>query len=162
VSKQKHLAFSKDHDYLAYQLITEVTVHAITTNAVPQKSLVVNAIWDTGASFSVITGRVATALESAPIGKAVLKGVNSEKETFTTLVAVDLPSGDRIDNLEVTVGELNSDKVDMLIGMDIILLGDFAVSNGGGATLFSFAMPPFMSKIDLVEKADATNSGNKT
>jgi hypothetical protein len=38
--------------------------------------------------------------------------------------------------------------VDLLIGMDIIQLGDFSISNGAGKTLFTFAMPSFEDKID--------------
>jgi hypothetical protein len=40
--------------------------------------------------------------------------------------------------------------------MDIIGLGDFSISNGENSTLFSFAVPPFTNKIDLVEKAEIT------
>jgi len=40
-------------------------------------------------------------------------------------------------------------KSEMLIGMDIISFGDFALSNGNDQTLFSFAVPPFKDKIDF-------------
>jgi hypothetical protein len=46
----------------------------------------------------------------------------------------------------------------MLIGMDIIGLGDFSISNGENSTLFSFAVPPFTNKVDLLEKAEVSNS----
>ena len=49
---------------------------------------------------------------------------------------------------------------DILIGMDIIKFGDLAISNGGGQTLFSFAIPPFENKTDLLEKANKTNKNN--
>jgi hypothetical protein len=48
----------------------------------------------------------------------------------------------------------------MLIGMDIIGLGDFSISNGENSTLFSFAVPPFTNKVDLVEKAEVSNGGD--
>jgi hypothetical protein len=41
--------------------------------------------------------------------------------------------------------------------MDIIMLGDFAISNSEGKTRFSFVMPPFRNKISFTEKADAIN-----
>ena len=44
--------------------------------------------------------------------------------------------------------------------MDIIGQGDFAISNAGGKTLFTFAIPPFEDKTDLYEKADAVNKEN--
>jgi hypothetical protein len=40
----------------------------------------------------------------------------------------------------------------MIIGMDIITLGDFALSNGNEQSLFSFAVPPFQEKIDFSKK----------
>jgi hypothetical protein len=36
--------------------------------------------------------------------------------------------------------------------MDIISLGDFALSNGNDQTLFSFAVPPFRDKIDFSKR----------
>jgi len=41
--------------------------------------------------------------------------------------------------------------------MDIIMLGDFAISNGMGKSRLSFAFPPFQEKISFTEKADAIN-----
>jgi hypothetical protein len=44
-----------------------------------------------------------------------------------------------------------------LIGMDVINTGDFSISNYGGKTVFSFALPPFENRTDLLEKANAVN-----
>jgi hypothetical protein len=46
------------------------------------------------------------------------------------------------------------------IGMDIIRLGDFSISNATNEPLFSFAIPPFPEKIDLAEKSEAENRKN--
>jgi hypothetical protein len=62
-------------------------------------------------------------------------------------------------NARISVLNLIKD-VDMLVGMDIIRLGDFSISNGAGKTLFTFAMPPFENKTDLYEKALAVNKQN--
>jgi hypothetical protein len=64
-----------------------------------------------------------------------------------------------LNNARISVLNLVKD-VDMLIGMDIIRLGDFSISNGAGKTTFTFAMPPFDDKIDLYEKAIAVNRSN--
>jgi hypothetical protein len=37
------------------------------------------------------------------------------------------------------------------------MLGDFAISNGEGKTLFSFVIPPFKKKISFTENANAIN-----
>jgi hypothetical protein len=38
---------------------------------------------------------------------------------------------------------------EMIIGMDIISQMDFAITNGGGQTKFSIAIPPFDTRIDF-------------
>ena len=70
------------------------------------------------------------------------------------LVDVYLPNG--IVALQVTASLAELDDFDVLVGMDIIRLGDLAVSNAGGRTTFTFRMPP-QSSIDFVE--DAKRSG---
>ncbi|MCL2233531.1 MAG: hypothetical protein FWB99_10705 [Treponema sp.] len=72
----------------------------------------------------------------------------------------DLPNMVMVQEINVMVCNLVKD-IDLLIGMDIILLGDFAISNGGGKTLFSFAIPPFDDKTDFYEKTLAANKRNK-
>ena len=47
----------------------------------------------------------------------------------------------RIMNLIVMDSEIGDQGIDVLIGMDIISIGDFAVSNFEGKTQFSFRMP---------------------
>lgn len=47
----------------------------------------------------------------------------------------------RIMNLIVMDSEIGNQGIDVLIGMDIISIGDFAVSNFEGKTQFSFRMP---------------------
>lgn len=42
--------------------------------------------------------------------------------------------------LRVSTAELPTD-VDMLVGMDIICSGDFAITNHGGNTTFSYRVP---------------------
>jgi hypothetical protein len=50
----------------------------------------------------------------------------------------------------------------ILIGMDIIRMGDFAVCNANNETSFSFAMPPFPDRINFADKADTLNKHNRT
>jgi hypothetical protein len=47
--------------------------------------------------------------------------------------------------------EFTSDKMfDILIGMDIITLGDFAITNANHRTVVSFRIPPDTKHIDFV------------
>ncbi len=63
-------------------------------------------------------------------------------------VNLGLPNRVEFAQVRVTQGVLPG--CDVLIGMDIINMGDFAVTNRDGATVFSFQMPS-MNLIDFVE-----------
>ena len=54
--------------------------------------------------------------------------------------------------------QFRKNSIDLLIGMDIIQLGDFHISNTGGHTLFSFVVPPLPEQFDLTKKADVLNN----
>jgi hypothetical protein len=71
-------------------------------------------------------------------------------------VSIELPNKVMVKETPVMVCNLIGE-IDLLIGMDIILLGDFSISNYGDKTLFSFAIPPFEDKTDLYEKALSIN-----
>ena len=55
-------------------------------------------------------------------------------------ISIGLPNMVMVDEVNVMICNLNQG-FDLIIGMDIILLGDFSISNGNGKTLFSFALP---------------------
>jgi len=58
----------------------------------------------------------------------------------TCLIALSLPNGILIPELEVADCEGNIG-CDILIGMDVINMGDFAICNEDGRTTFSFRTP---------------------
>jgi len=56
-------------------------------------------------------------------------------------ISIGLPNMVMVDEVNVMICNLNQG-FDLIIGMDIILFGDFSISNGNGKTLFSFALHP--------------------
>lgn len=74
---------------------------------------------------------------------------SSQAETY--LVNIGLPNKVVFSGVRVTKGRL-TDEADVLIGMDIINGGDFAVTNLNGVTKFSFRFPS-IAHIDFVEEA---------
>ena len=101
---------------------------------------IMRSLWDTGASVSLISVRVAKALGLTTFGKSVVSGYNEGvdlKETF--LVHFGLPTGDIVTNI-MAMG-FESDEYDVVIGMDVICNGDFAITNKDGRTTFSFKIP---------------------
>lgn len=105
------------------------------------------AIWDTGASGTVITLKAVTSTGLKPIGMTMTRGVHGEKMANVYLASLRLPNNVVFHSLRVTEGDLGPD-VDVLIGMDVISMGDFAVTNHEGKTTFSFRLPS-MQRIDF-------------
>jgi hypothetical protein len=108
------------------------------------------AIWDTGATGSVITQRIVDELAIQPISMAVVHGVSGPELSPVYLVDFYLPSGVGVRGLKVTLGKLPG--ADVLIGMDVITTGDFAVTNFGGKTVMSFRAPS-QATFDFVKES---------
>ena len=87
-------------------------------------------LWDTGASASVITADVAKFLGLYPVAMMNVTTAHGTKATPAYVVWLGLPMGVVIGPLQVTVGHLPG--FDVLIGMDVITAGDFALTNVGG------------------------------
>jgi predicted aspartyl protease len=139
------------------KLITEAEIF----NSIQNENVIkVRALWDTGAMLSAITPEVAERLNLVSTDRIKVNGIGSYSIADIVRVSIRLPNLVELKNARISVLNLVRD-VDMLIGMDIIRLGDFSISNGEGKTLFTFAMPPFDDKTDLYEKALAVNMRNK-
>lgn len=105
------------------------------------------AIWDTGATSSVITQKVIDQCGLKATGMAVVHTAQGTTTTETFLVCILLPNKVVFPSMTVSKGDFHD--VDVLIGMDIISSGDFAVTNKDGKTVFSFRVPS-MECIDFV------------
>lgn len=95
--------------------------------------------WDTGASSVIITPKIAKALCLKPIGKAIIAGTGGDCEGEVCRVHLGLPSGELFEDVEVVVNELPD--YDILIGMPIISLMDFAITHPDGNTKFTYERP---------------------
>ena len=113
------------------------------------------AIWDTGATGSAITARAAQALNLQPTGLKMVYTAAGKAEKNTYLVNIMLPSNVGVQNVTVTEADLG-DQIDVLVGMDIITLGDFSITNVGGNTTMSFRIPS-SREIDYVPEANRAN-----
>lgn len=113
------------------------------------------AIWDTGATNSAITERVAHALKLQPSGQTRVNTASGPTIQNTYEVNIFLPN--TVYSSFITVTECKdltkdeNDGIDVLIGMDIICRGDFSITNFEGKTTLSFRMPS-SHKIDYVEE----------
>lgn len=98
------------------------------------------AIWDTGATRSVISSKVVQECGLSPTGMAKVFTANGEMVANVYRLSVFLPNKIVFPYVAVTEGKI-ADTEDVLIGMDIINSGDFAVTNFDGQTVFSFRIP---------------------
>ena len=97
------------------------------------------AIWDTGATGTVISQKVVNECGLIPTGMTRVATAGGIVSVNTYIVDVSLPNNVTFQNLNVTTGDLNG--TDVLIGMDIMGVGDFSVSNFEGKTKFTFRVP---------------------
>lgn len=97
------------------------------------------ALWDTGADGSVISNSVVSALGLIPDGKIRVYHADGMSLVNTYTIDLRLPSGVVFRKLMVTSGDLKD--TDVLIGMDVISMGDFAITASHGVTRFSFQIP---------------------
>lgn len=107
------------------------------------------AIWDTGATTTCITAKVANELGLIPTGTATTSTAGGDKECNTYCIDILLPNNILINNLTVFEVHLNDGNV--LIGMDIIKYGDFTISNYNGKTKLSFRIPS-LQETDYVKE----------
>ena len=150
----KHFSFIARADKRMRVLLTSVRISPafdpITTASHPQMEEF-GAIWDTGATGTVVTQRVIDKCALKPTGMTNVHTANGPTTSPTYLVNVGLPNRVMMGDIKVTRGVIHGD-VDVLIGMDIISQGDLAVTNYMGKTAFTFRIPS-LECIDFVKSS---------
>jgi hypothetical protein len=157
--KLHHYSFKNEYPNLTFKLTNEAYLFNVPSD-VKKDGIKATALWDTGATRSAITPAMAKILHLTPIDRVRVNGINNTSMADVVNLSIGLPNLVMVKDVDVMVCNLVRD-IDLLIGMDIILLGDFSICNGGGKTLFSFVIPPFENKTDYCEKAIAINKRNK-
>jgi len=157
-SKIFYRAFRVNYSTRVREIKTDIFVGpASSIGGNPSMFQKFTAIWDTGATGSVITKRVVESMGLTPISKTKVYGVNSEEVCNVYFVDIGLPMKVAFTDLNILECKINSPGVDVLIGMDIIQAGDFALCNPEGKTVFSWCIPSHKNPIDLLEKSNAVN-----
>lgn len=106
------------------------------------KCISVTALWDTGSTYTCISEKLIEKFGMDSNSDLDFVSTSSGKiksKTYDIIVILD-------DKLEVPVDALkhnhiHEESVDLLIGMDIIFRGDFAISTYNDETCFSFRYP---------------------
>jgi hypothetical protein len=156
--KQQKAAFTVSYNAKSNVIATQISVraNALMSGSDNKNHIETRAIWDTGATKSVISSKLVASLALMPLGVTPVYGVNGVKNCSNYLVDFILPNGVTIQ--QVTVIESSDIPTDALVGMDIIGLGDFTVTNTESKTKFTYQIPSTHTT-DYV--AEINNSNNK-
>jgi predicted aspartyl protease len=156
--KIHHSAFRYEYNGTVRALLSDIEIISLDD---PGIHGTYKGVWDTGAEMTMITPRVFSALKLIQIDTMTICGVNGSKNDTApvALVKLILPNRIRVSPIRVAVSEIQG--IDMLIGIDVIQLGDFSLSTLDRKTVFTFAVPPFDNRTDLLEKANQVNKRNK-
>ena len=139
-------AFTASLNCIADRLISEAYVESNN-----EKMYITSALWDTGATKTCISQAVVDRLGLKPVSQTMVRTPSGERLLNVYIADVVLRNNVKIVDWMVIGSEIGNQEIDLLIGMDIITLGDFAVSNSDGKTQFSFCIPS-LGKIDFVKQ----------
>lgn len=114
---------------------------------VQPKGRIFKAIWDTGATNSVISGNVVRELHLTNCGFTQINHAGGHETVPVFMVNIGLPTHVGFPLIRVSLGNITG--ADVLIGMDIISQGDLAITNVGGKTTVSFRTPS-IKELDFV------------
>lgn len=128
-------AFASKANCIANKLINKVKIIS------GEKNLEVYALWDTGATGTCISENVQRDLGLVAISRQKICTPSSTIEVDVCLVDVELPNKVLMRDVPVAVTKIGDQGIGMLIGMNIISKGDFAVSNFNNHTVFTFRVP---------------------
>ena len=147
-------AFTYESKKLKFQLDTEVGV-ADSSISKSDFKRDYKGLWDTGATGTAISEKIVNDLQLVPIGMTTVHSAGKAYQSNQYLVDVLLPN--EIIVQQVLVTEALTFDFDLLVGMDIITLGDFCLTNKNGSTIFTFQIPS-VKRFDFVKELN--NSRN--
>lgn len=150
---QRQEALTRTYNGLANRITIPVTV---TNDKGESKEF--PALIDTGATHTCVSAELATELGLIAVGVTDTETAGGTNQV--AIYVVDISMWDervRFPKHKVFTANLTKQpEVEMLIGMDILLAGDFALTNQNGQTTMTFRIPS-MTRIDFVPTANNHN-----
>lgn len=129
----------KNISYNYNDIVDSLPIKVYALNPDTQEKQEYTAIWDCGATSSVVNKKIFNELRLRKVGEIEVVGVNSVSTVDTTAVDIILPNDIRFNKMNLTVCDLGSN-IDILLGMDIITQGDFVINNYK-ETILSYSVP---------------------
>lgn len=143
-------AFTSKANGITNKLISNITL--VSDN----KSIAGNGQWDTGATTTCISESVVKDLGLISTGRAQIATPSGIKTVGTYLIDIILPNKVVVKDIKVLETDIGRQGIEVLIGMDVILCGDFALTNFNNKTTLSFVSPS-MKEIDFIPEANVRN-----
>jgi predicted aspartyl protease len=141
---------SAQQDAIVFDIQLGVPVLTAGFSQMQKIVLPVKALVDTGATGSCVSRRFADSVQLTPFKKTSVRSAQGIFPASVYLLDVIFPNGLLIQDSAVTEF-LGEDEFDFIIGMNILRLGDTAITNAENETQFSFRVPPGLQHIDFTQ-----------
>ena len=102
-----------------YEHQHEIKTPIKVVNTYTGETILCDAIWDTGATGSMVSESVAHRLNLKPIGKTTIAGVHGVHDSNTYIVNIQFGNGAILKDIKVTEAS-NTGGFGLLVGMDVI------------------------------------------
>ena len=153
-------AFTTKYSGLINRIVTEVNVTCAYDPQNPPSPIptlvATSTLWDTGATGSAITPSLVAKLGLISTGTAIVNHAGGSSQCNTYLVNLYLPNRVAIAGVYVTECA-DTAQFGVILGMDVIVQGDFSITNSGGRTWVSFRIPS-IKEIDYVSEAQSAST----
>ncbi|MDR1099463.1 MAG: retroviral-like aspartic protease family protein [Treponema sp.] len=118
------------------------------------------ALIDTGSTNTSVSNRLAAGLGLAIIEQCWVDAAGGTHQANVYSIDILLRNMVNFTNIRAAEFVRTTQIFDIIIGMDILTLGDLAITNHGHQTVLSFRVPPDTKHIDFVPAAkDEDNRG---
>jgi predicted aspartyl protease len=139
-NKSEILAFTVEYPDIVKAIMTKVSISSNVYGAQDNRSSIeYSALWDTGANGSAISVDMAQKLALIPT--SVDRVYHANGSSMANIYNIDIYLPNNIVFVSVPVIAVFLADFDILIGMDIISRGDFAITASQGKTKFTFQIP---------------------
>lgn len=141
-------ALAKEHEFIAPAIYTGAGICSPDElvgleNLSPDDSRIrwKKALWDTGATQSCISDRLAEELELEADGFVDVATATGIARLSVYTIHLVLPNRLVFHSVQAMGFTYGDDDCDLIIGMDIMTQGDLSLTNMEGRTVFSFRIP---------------------
>lgn len=115
------------------------------------------ALWDTGSSTSCISNKLAHDLALQKIGMVKVRNFGGTHDARKFKIDLNINNQVNIEDMDVIEFIKEDAPFDIILGMDLICIGDMCISNANKQTLFSFRVPSSEKPIDFVQEIKVKN-----